>query len=112
MIIFFFLFIFLRCLCEPLMTFRLHQEFILAASKLWNLHKIKQVRPEIFSNVSTITPKYLGFFSESDDQNVRVCAVHALIHKLPDRNKEMLELLIKHLVTYVSLPGITFQTPE
>lgn len=41
--------------------------------------------------------------SESDDQNYRVCAVHALVHKLPDRNKEMLELLIKHLVTYVFL---------
>uniref|UniRef100_A0A8C9WYH8 Rho GTPase activating protein 42 n=1 Tax=Sander lucioperca TaxID=283035 RepID=A0A8C9WYH8_SANLU len=38
-------------------------------------------------------------FSESDDQNYRVCAVHALVHKLPERNKEMLELLIKHLVT-------------
>lgn len=36
--------------------------------------------------------------SESDDQNYRVCAVHALVHKLPDRNKEMLQLLIKHLV--------------
>uniref|UniRef100_A0A8C5AS51 Rho GTPase activating protein 42 n=1 Tax=Gadus morhua TaxID=8049 RepID=A0A8C5AS51_GADMO len=36
---------------------------------------------------------------ESDDQNYRVCAVHALVHKLPDRNKEMLELLIQHLVT-------------
>uniref|UniRef100_A0AAQ4QDB2 Rho GTPase-activating protein 42 n=1 Tax=Gasterosteus aculeatus aculeatus TaxID=481459 RepID=A0AAQ4QDB2_GASAC len=36
---------------------------------------------------------------KSDDQNYRVCAVHALVHKLPDRNKEMLELLIKHLVT-------------
>uniref|UniRef100_A0A8D0CMZ3 Rho GTPase activating protein 42 n=1 Tax=Sander lucioperca TaxID=283035 RepID=A0A8D0CMZ3_SANLU len=42
-------------------------------------------------------------FSESDDQNYRVCAVHALVHKLPERNKEMLELLIKHLVTYVLL---------
>uniref|UniRef100_A0A8C4P0T5 Rho GTPase activating protein 42b n=1 Tax=Dicentrarchus labrax TaxID=13489 RepID=A0A8C4P0T5_DICLA len=31
--------------------------------------------------------------------NYRVCAVHALVHKLPERNKEMLELLIKHLVT-------------
>lgn len=41
--------------------------------------------------------------SESDDQNYRVCAVHALVHKLPERNKEMLELLIKHLVTYVVL---------
>lgn len=40
---------------------------------------------------------------ESDDQNYRVCAVHALVHKLPERNKEMLELLIQHLVTYVSL---------
>lgn len=40
---------------------------------------------------------------ESDDQNYRVCAVHALVHKLPERNKEMLELLMQHLVTYVSL---------
>uniref|UniRef100_A0A3B3U8P9 Rho GTPase-activating protein 42 n=1 Tax=Poecilia latipinna TaxID=48699 RepID=A0A3B3U8P9_9TELE len=35
---------------------------------------------------------------KSDDQNYRVCAVHALVHKLPERNREMLELLIKHLV--------------
>ncbi|KAM6932725.1 rho GTPase-activating protein 42 isoform 2-T2 [Lycodopsis pacificus] len=58
---------YLRCLSEPLMTFKLHKEFILAV--------------------------------KSDDQNYRVCAVHALVHKLPDRNKEMLELLMKHLVT-------------
>nr|XP_040031602.1 LOW QUALITY PROTEIN: rho GTPase-activating protein 42 [Gasterosteus aculeatus aculeatus] len=58
---------YLRCLSEPLMTFKLHKDFILAV--------------------------------KSDDQNYRVCAVHALVHKLPDRNKEMLELLIKHLVT-------------
>lgn len=58
---------YLRCLSEPLMTFRLHKDFIMAA--------------------------------KSDDQNYRVCAVHALVHKLPERNREMLELLIKHLVT-------------
>ncbi|XP_068613010.1 rho GTPase-activating protein 42-like [Brachionichthys hirsutus] len=58
---------YLRCLSEPLMTFKLHKDLIMAA--------------------------------KSDDQNYRVCAVHALVHKLPDRNKEMLELLIKHLVT-------------
>ncbi|KAM8902554.1 rho GTPase-activating protein 42 [Spinachia spinachia] len=58
---------YLRCLSEPLMTYKLHKDFILAV--------------------------------KSDDQNYRVCAVHALVHKLPDRNKEMLELLIKHLVT-------------
>uniref|UniRef100_A0A671XZ97 Rho GTPase-activating protein 42 n=1 Tax=Sparus aurata TaxID=8175 RepID=A0A671XZ97_SPAAU len=58
---------YLRCLSEPLMTFKLHKDLIMAV--------------------------------KSDDQNYRVCAVHALVHKLPDRNKEMLELLIKHLVT-------------
>jgi len=42
------------------------------------------------------------FLSESDDQNYRVCAVHALVHKLPDKNKEMLEILIKHLLKYDS----------
>ncbi|XP_034461091.1 rho GTPase-activating protein 42 isoform X2 [Hippoglossus hippoglossus] len=57
---------YLRCLSEPLMTFRLHKDFLLAV--------------------------------KSDDQNYRVCAVHALVHKLPERNKEMLELLLKHLV--------------
>uniref|UniRef100_UPI0037E750A4 rho GTPase-activating protein 42 n=1 Tax=Semicossyphus pulcher TaxID=241346 RepID=UPI0037E750A4 len=58
---------YLRCLSEPLMTFKLHKDFIMAV--------------------------------KSDDQNYRVCAVHALVHKLPERHKEMLELLIKHLVT-------------
>uniref|UniRef100_A0AAQ5YTE3 Rho GTPase-activating protein 42 n=1 Tax=Amphiprion ocellaris TaxID=80972 RepID=A0AAQ5YTE3_AMPOC len=58
---------YLRCLSEPLMTFKLHKDLIMAV--------------------------------KSDDQNYRVCAVHALVHKLPERNKEMLELLIKHLVT-------------
>uniref|UniRef100_A0A665W339 Rho GTPase-activating protein 42 n=1 Tax=Echeneis naucrates TaxID=173247 RepID=A0A665W339_ECHNA len=62
---------YLRCLSEPLMTFKLHKDFIMAV--------------------------------KSDDQNYRVCAVHALVHKLPERNKQMLELLIKHLVTYVFL---------
>uniref|UniRef100_A0A3Q2TRN1 Rho GTPase-activating protein 42 n=1 Tax=Fundulus heteroclitus TaxID=8078 RepID=A0A3Q2TRN1_FUNHE len=57
---------YLRCLSEPLMTFKLHKDFILAV--------------------------------KSDDQNYRVRAVHALVHKLPEKNKEMLELLIKHLV--------------
>ncbi|XP_034556320.1 rho GTPase-activating protein 42 isoform X4 [Notolabrus celidotus] len=58
---------YLRCLSEPLMTFKQHKDFIMAV--------------------------------KSDDQNYRVCAVHALVHKLPERNKEMLELLIRHLVT-------------
>ncbi|KAJ8275854.1 hypothetical protein COCON_G00076060 [Conger conger] len=58
---------YLRCLAEPLMTYRLHKDFIMAV--------------------------------KSDDQNYRVRAVHALVHKIPDKNKEMLDILIKHLVT-------------
>ncbi|XP_016336405.1 rho GTPase-activating protein 42-like [Sinocyclocheilus anshuiensis] len=57
---------YLRCLSEPLMTYKLHSDFLLAV--------------------------------KSDDQNYRVCAVHALVYKLPDKNKEMLEILIKHLL--------------
>ncbi|XP_026865913.2 rho GTPase-activating protein 42 isoform X2 [Electrophorus electricus] len=57
---------YLRCLSDPLMTYKLHEDFIMAV--------------------------------KSDDQNYRVCAVHTLVHKLPDRNKEMLEILIKHLL--------------
>ncbi|XP_059420641.1 rho GTPase-activating protein 42 isoform X2 [Carassius carassius] len=57
---------YLRCLIDPLMTYKLHSDFLLAV--------------------------------KSDDQNYRVCAVHALVHKLPDKNKEMLEILIKHLL--------------
>ncbi|XP_030637733.1 rho GTPase-activating protein 42 [Chanos chanos] len=56
---------YLRCLNEPLMTFRLHKDFILAV--------------------------------KSDDQNYRVCAVHALVHRLPERNRQMLHLLVRHL---------------
>ncbi|XP_033002055.1 rho GTPase-activating protein 42 [Lacerta agilis] len=57
---------YLRCLAEPLMTYKLHKDFVVAV--------------------------------KSDDQNYRVEAVHALVHKLPEKNREMLDILIKHLV--------------
>ncbi|TSQ12714.1 Rho GTPase-activating protein 42 [Bagarius yarrelli] len=57
---------YLRCLAEPLLTYRLHKDFIMAV--------------------------------KSDDQSYRVCAVHSLVHKLPEKNREMLDILIKHLL--------------
>ncbi|XP_029026722.1 rho GTPase-activating protein 42 isoform X2 [Betta splendens] len=69
---------YLRCLSEPLMTFKLHKDFIMAV--------------------------------KSDDQNYRVCAVHALVHTLPEKNKEMLELLIKHLVTVSTQSQVNLMT--
>ncbi|KAM3601730.1 uncharacterized protein V6R79_017896 [Siganus canaliculatus] len=53
------------CLAEPLLTYRLHKEFIKAA-------------------------KY-------DDQKYRVRAIHALVHKLPEKNRALLDLLANHL---------------
>ncbi|XP_040907231.1 rho GTPase-activating protein 42 isoform X1 [Toxotes jaculatrix] len=55
-----------RCLAEPLLTYRLHKEFIRAA-------------------------KY-------DDQKYRVRAIHALVHKLPEKNRAMLDRLTSHLL--------------
>ncbi|XP_008276989.1 rho GTPase-activating protein 42 [Stegastes partitus] len=55
-----------RCLAEPLLTYRLHKEFIKAA-------------------------KY-------DDQKYRVRAIHALVHKLPEKNRAMLDVLTSHLL--------------
>ncbi|TNN63475.1 Rho GTPase-activating protein 42 [Liparis tanakae] len=55
-----------RCLAEPVLTYRLHKEFIKAA-------------------------KY-------DNQKYRVRAVHALVHKLPEKNKAMLDILTNHLL--------------
>uniref|UniRef100_A0A672RBL3 Oligophrenin 1 n=1 Tax=Sinocyclocheilus grahami TaxID=75366 RepID=A0A672RBL3_SINGR len=59
---------YLRSLSEPLMTYSLHGELILAA--------------------------------KSENQDYRLGAVHSLVYKLPERNREMLELLIKHLVSH------------
>uniref|UniRef100_A0A674MXY9 Rho GTPase activating protein 42a n=1 Tax=Takifugu rubripes TaxID=31033 RepID=A0A674MXY9_TAKRU len=54
-----------RCLAEPVLTYRLHKEFLKAA-------------------------KY-------DDQKYRVRAIHALVHKLPEKNRALLDLLTNHL---------------
>uniref|UniRef100_A0AAR2JZ65 Rho GTPase activating protein 42b n=1 Tax=Pygocentrus nattereri TaxID=42514 RepID=A0AAR2JZ65_PYGNA len=66
---------YLRCLAEPLLTYRLHKDFIMAV--------------------------------KSDDQNYRVRAVHALVHKLPEKNKEMLDILIKHLFVQKNLMTVS-----
>ncbi|XP_004550020.1 rho GTPase-activating protein 42 [Maylandia zebra] len=55
-----------RCLAEPLLTYRLHKDFIRAA-------------------------RY-------DELNHRVRAIHALVHKLPEKNRTMLDLLTNHLL--------------
>ncbi|XP_059404049.1 oligophrenin-1-like [Carassius carassius] len=61
---------YLRNLSEPLMTYSLHGELILAA--------------------------------KSENLDYRLGAVHSLVYKLPERNREMLELLIKHLFSVCS----------
>lgn len=38
---------------------------------------------------------------EYDDQKYRVRAIHALVHKLPEKNRALLDLLTNHLHKYV-----------
>lgn len=39
--------------------------------------------------------------TESDNLDFRLSEIHSLTYKLPEKNREMLEMLIKHLVKYV-----------
>lgn len=41
---------------------------------------------------------FLCSLSESDNLDYRLGAIHSLVYKLPEKNREMLELLIRHLV--------------
>lgn len=38
------------------------------------------------------------FSPESENLDYRLGAIHTLVYKLPEKNREMLELLIQHLV--------------
>lgn len=42
-------------------------------------------------------------FTEYDDQKYRVRAIHALVHKLPEKNRAMLDILTNHLHKYVHI---------
>ncbi|KAK1882837.1 Rho GTPase-activating protein 42 [Dissostichus eleginoides] len=64
-----------RCLAEPVLTYRLHKEFIKAA-------------------------KY-------DDHKYRVRAIHALVHKLPEKNRAMLKILTNHLLNDQNLMTVS-----
>ncbi|KAJ8266488.1 hypothetical protein GJAV_G00130990 [Gymnothorax javanicus] len=71
---------YLRNLSEPLMTYKLHRELILAA--------------------------------KSENLDYRLGAIHSLVHKLPDKNREMLDLLIQHLVNVCCHSNENRMTPS
>lgn len=45
----------------------------------------------------------LPSLTEFEDQSYRVRAIHALVHKLPEKNKAMLDLLTNHLLRCVDV---------
>lgn len=49
------------------------------------------------------TESHLSLLTEYDDQKYRVRAIHALVHKLPEKNRTMLDLLTNHLLKYVHI---------
>ncbi|XP_057676835.1 oligophrenin-1-like isoform X1 [Corythoichthys intestinalis] len=71
---------YLRSLSEPLMTYDLHGDLMLAA--------------------------------KSDSLDSRLSEIHSLTHKLPERNRDMLEMLLKHLVAVCSHSQDNLMTPS
>lgn len=40
---------------------------------------------------------FFSFYVESGSPESRVKVIHSLVHKLPEKNKEMLDIVVKHL---------------
>uniref|UniRef100_A0AAQ5YTY1 Oligophrenin 1 n=1 Tax=Amphiprion ocellaris TaxID=80972 RepID=A0AAQ5YTY1_AMPOC len=51
-------------------------------------------------------------FTESDNLDFRLSEIHSLTYKLPEKNREMLEMLIKHLVNVCSHSEENLMTPS
>lgn len=66
--------------------------------KAWRMEVVMMFKLLMFIWLEFEYSQPFFFVTESDDQNYRVEAVHALVHKLPEKNREMLDILIKHLV--------------
>ncbi|GAB1302992.1 Oligophrenin-1 [Apodemus speciosus] len=64
-------------------------------------------------DIKTITSS-LKFYlrSQSDNLDYRLGAIHSLVYKLPEKNREMLELLIKHLVNVCEHSKENLMTPS
>uniref|UniRef100_A0AAY4BLD6 Rho-GAP domain-containing protein n=1 Tax=Denticeps clupeoides TaxID=299321 RepID=A0AAY4BLD6_9TELE len=71
---------YLRSLSEPLMTYSLHRDLILAA--------------------------------KSENLDFRLGTIHLLVYKLPERNREMLEVLVRHLLNVCSHSAENLMTPS
>ncbi|MED6291847.1 Oligophrenin-1 [Characodon lateralis] len=71
---------YLRSLSEPLMTYDLHRQLLIAA--------------------------------KSDNLDFRLSEIHLLIYKLPEKNREMLEMLIRHLVNVCCQSDENLMTPS
>uniref|UniRef100_A0A4W5LF27 Oligophrenin 1 n=1 Tax=Hucho hucho TaxID=62062 RepID=A0A4W5LF27_9TELE len=57
-------------------------------------------------------PIFLNYPAESDNLDVRLGAIHCLTYKLPEKNQEMLSLLIQHLVNVCGNSGDNLMTPS
>ncbi|XP_040006759.1 oligophrenin-1-like [Xiphias gladius] len=54
----------------------------------------------------------LMFAAKSDNLDFRLSEIHSLTYKLPEKNREMLEMLIKHLVNVCSHSDENLMTPS
>ena len=74
--------------------------FLLLTCTVWVNEKVIEcdtLKSFVFNSLSLCL--YICLCPELDNQEARVTEIHALVHRLPEKNRQMLELLIKHLAT-------------
>eukprot|EP00058_Branchiostoma_floridae_P012649 XP_002598137.1 hypothetical protein BRAFLDRAFT_82920 [Branchiostoma floridae] len=110
-----------RGLPEPLLTFKLHQEFINAAKqesrtlRINDIHRLVHQLPEsnfemldmLIGHLLKGLPEPLLTFklhqefinaAKQESRTLRINDIHRLVHQLPESNFEMLDMLIGHLL--------------
>uniref|UniRef100_A0A665UU82 Oligophrenin 1 n=1 Tax=Echeneis naucrates TaxID=173247 RepID=A0A665UU82_ECHNA len=66
----------------------------------WDIKTITSALKFYLRCVGALLHIVFFFFPESDNLDFRLSEIHSLTYKLPEKNREMLEMLIKHLVNH------------
>uniref|UniRef100_A0A665UU44 Oligophrenin 1 n=1 Tax=Echeneis naucrates TaxID=173247 RepID=A0A665UU44_ECHNA len=78
----------------------------------WDIKTITSALKFYLRCVGALLHIVFFFFPESDNLDFRLSEIHSLTYKLPEKNREMLEMLIKHLVNVCSHSNENLMSPS
>lgn len=86
----------------------IHQDLHGRSQREWTLVKCNSTTPTVHAETKgnvlafPCNPSLSRFlFLELDNPEARVAEIHSIVHRLPEKNRQMLELLMKHLAKWV-----------